>query len=775
MTSGANIKTSKWLVISVAASALHPSFALAQTGQNAITDKPVAEAQAEEPGEIVVTATRFETKASKTPIALTAIGETALRSAGVTDPTALGNLVPNLTINRNNGVQITIRGVTSNDGTEKGDPSAAFMLDGIYIARPQVQEVSFFDIARAEVLRGPQGTLFGRNTTAGAINLISNRPNFDGVSGSIDAAYGNYNNAQLTGVVNAPVTDDLALRAAVTYNRRDNFIRGGTNFPLDLSPFKDDVSTRLSALYVFDKGELLIRGDYSHLGGKVMGQGVFVPTLNFYSNFTTQLTDPTYIASQRSTKQLLTINSQTADLAQYAGLARNLERDSQTYGVGAEFKYDLGPVTFNYLGSARGFDRHEGKLFYYVAGLTPWQYDASFRQNSQEIRLATNGEGPLRAQIGAYYFRERGSVDSILYARVVNGARLVPGQVGYVFAFPQRYVLSESKALFGQATYSLLPSLRLTGGVRYTNDEKARTGATVQCRFDINCGAAGDISSPNNARRTYNKVTWKVGADYDLGSRTLLYGLVATGYKAGGFNDGCEAGTGTGCTLPANSLYYEPETLTNYEIGLKTRFWQNRARLNVSAFHYDYSNLQLSQVGPFCAGGALCTQTTNATAAKIDGIELEGNVAVTDRDRLDGSFSWLDARYGSFFPNAAAYPTLNWEGKRLDRSPEFAFTAGYTHSFPVGDGATFDVGARTRYSASYRLAALAINAQFRQPEFTQTDLTATYTAPDRAWYLQAFAKNLENNLQVTVAGAGANGTVQFSDPRTYGVRAGTRF
>ncbi|MEY2927150.1 MAG: hypothetical protein RL367_1627, partial [Pseudomonadota bacterium] len=167
------------------------------------------EAKEDANGDIIVTATRFETLSSKTPIAVTAISGDALRTAGITNPTALGDQVPSVMINRNNGLQITIRGVTSADGTEKGDPSAAFMSDGIYIARQQAQEVSFFDISRVEVLRGPQGTLFGRNTTAGAVNLITNRPNLDGVSGSVDAAYGNYNTLQATAVVNAPVSESF--------------------------------------------------------------------------------------------------------------------------------------------------------------------------------------------------------------------------------------------------------------------------------------------------------------------------------------------------------------------------------------------------------------------------------------------------------------------------------------------------------------------------------------------------------------------------------------
>lgn len=200
-------------------------------------------------GDIVVTANRTESLASKTPVALTAVAGTALVSQGITNPTALAETVPNLSIDRANGLQITIRGVTSTDGTEKGDPSAAFMLDGIYIARPQVQEVSFFDIGRVEVLRGPQGTLYGRNTTAGVVNVISAKPKLDKFEGSVDLNYGNYNTFQATGVINVPVSEKIALRGAVNYDRRDSYLKAGTGFTSKLSPFKENLSLRGSALF----------------------------------------------------------------------------------------------------------------------------------------------------------------------------------------------------------------------------------------------------------------------------------------------------------------------------------------------------------------------------------------------------------------------------------------------------------------------------------------------------------------------------------------------
>jgi iron complex outermembrane receptor protein len=602
-------------------------------------------------------------------------------------------------INRNNGLQITIRGVTSADGTEKGDPSAAFMADGVYIARQQAQEVSFFDISRVEVLRGPQGTLYGRNTTAGAVNVITNRPDLTKFSGSVDAAYGNYNNTQITGILNTPINENLGLRFGVNYDHRDSFLKAGQNLNADLNPFKDNISARMTALLKFDKGELLLRGDYSHMGGITTNA---LPTSNFYSNYTTNTVNPTYIANGQSNDQLLTLTPTTKDGLYNLARANNLRRDNATYGMMGEFKYDFGFFTLNYVGSYREFKRHEGNYSYYATGFAPNKFDGWYWQNSQELRLSTNGTGPFRAQAGVYYFKERGSIALSIYDRVLNGVRTNPGDAGFLFAFPQGYVMSSSLAGFGQLTYSPMSNLHITGGIRYTADEKARTGYTVTCAYDLSCSAAGDVKTPNIADRHYQKTTWKIGVDYEVTPSTMLYGTVSTGYKAGGFNDGCEAGTGTGCTLPASTLYYQPETLTAYEIGTKTALFDRRLRLNLSAFHYDYNNLQLTQVGPYCAGGTQCTQTTNAASAKVDGIEAEANVAATAHDKIDFSLSWLNARYGNFLPNAATYPTLNFQGLKLDRSPTITLMGGVTHTFPLANGGEVVAGCARAIPAATR-------------------------------------------------------------------------
>jgi iron complex outermembrane recepter protein len=740
---------------SMAVAGFLASAAMAQTAAPANPPQTVSD------GDIIVTANRTESLASKTPVALTAISGANLRTAGITNPTTLGERVPNISIDRGDGLQITIRGITSSDNTEKGDPSAAFLSDGIYIARPQAQEVSFFDIDRVEVLRGPQGTLYGRNTTAGVVNLVTARPKHK-FEASVDGAYGNYNTFQVTGILNVPVNDWIAVRAAINEDRRDNFISG----PASINPFKQNISGRLSTLFDFASNvSLLLRGDYS----LIQGSGVQAVSLQ---NFFVQPTAPA--AGQRGTDPIY-INGST-DQQRQLGFTPTVDpyRHNENYGVMADLSWGItDKLTLAYVGGYRKLIRNEiAPLF---LGFTPGTQNAvqakfvipnSYQQDSQELRLAYN-DGPLKAQAGFYYFHE----NQVIYPQIVGLISPTPGTVGYVFGFPQ-HAQARSYAGFGQATYTLIDGLRVTGGIRWTRDEKKRLGATV-FHTDLFQPDSFPPDSLNDAELNASKITWRAGLDYDLNSRTLLYGSVATGYKSGAFNDGCSAGQ-PNCTapLPDGALYYKPETLTAYEVGFKTRLAGNRLRLNGNYFHYDYVNLQVSQSSNICGGP--CSVTTNAAKAKIDGVELEGNAAPTRADQFDFSVAWLNARYADY-PIVAG---VNLAGMKLDRSPSWVFGLGYRHTVSLANGATLAAGVHSKISASYGFLSTVLLAQFRQPAYTRTDLDLTYTAPAGRWYLQAFAKNLENKLILSGVSLSSSfpsldgGTAVFQDPMTYGVRAG---
>ncbi len=753
----------------------NPVAAAVNTALGAASSAAIRLAQAEVPAqagartepramaleEIIVTATRRESLASETPIALTAITGQGLIDSGVTNPTELADLVPNLSIDRaGGGVQVTIRGVTSTDTTEKGDPSAAFMLDGVYIARPQAQEVSFYDIARVEVLRGPQGTLYGRNTTAGLINVITNRPTFDEFGGSANVAGGNFGTIQATGVINAPVSDNFAIRAAVNYDQRDNYLDGGPLLTGDIDPFKENISGRLQGLYDWSSGNLLVTADYSQIKGTPYD---LLPLRNFYAA-TANGVDPEYIGDDRSSDGLRYIDTP---------IAWDTWRENDTWGLGVELNQDIGPVTMTYTGSYREFTRDEADARISVDGALAYRaaFEGDYEQNSHELRFANSGDGAIQLQAGLYYFREESDILQRLMLVPNPGATGDGASLG----FAQGPTVAESRAAFAQGTFALTDALRLTAGARYSEDEKSRVGFTLSCPSFFDCGTTvpSNTNPTNDAAVDFSKTTWRAGLDYDINVETMIYGSVATGYKAGGFNDGCVVGTGAGCTQPESLFYYDPEELTAYEVGVKTRLFDGAMSLNVAAFLYDYSNIQLSQLVAECfgPGSGPCNLTTNGGEAEVTGVEIEGTYAITSSDRLDFSLAYLDAHFTDFQPN----PTTDFNGKSLDRSPEWAATLGYQHTFHLDNGGEIVGGVRSRYSDSYTLMVLGTLNFYEQPSYTKTDVTLTYNAPGDVWYLQAFARNLEDSIVVTTVAVGARSSVQISDPFTYGLRAGFNF
>ena len=331
---------SKHLCIAALASVVHPSILLAQTAPVI----PAEEGEVAEPadsGLIIVTANRTRSVADETPVALSAISGEALQEQGITNPTQLEKAAPNLSIVRDNGLQITIRGVTSDDDTEKGDPSAGFLVNDIYIARPQAQEVSFFDVERVEVLRGPQGTLYGRNTTAGLINVLSRRPVMAEVSGTASFTYESYDHIVASGAVNIPVADVLAIRVAGNLDRRDSYIINGTDDGYEYDPFKNNLSGRVSLRFEpVPDVRIDVIGDYSDIGGRTINA---VPLANFFSEIVPG-TRPTYLDPDAKTARTNLFRQGQEPI-----------RDINDRGVTGQFEWSPGDFTMTYLGSYREF------------------------------------------------------------------------------------------------------------------------------------------------------------------------------------------------------------------------------------------------------------------------------------------------------------------------------------------------------------------------------------------------------------------------------------
>jgi iron complex outermembrane receptor protein len=442
----------------------------------------------------------------------------------------------------------------------------------------------------------------------------------------------------------------------------------------------------------------------------------------------------------------------------------------KTSALTAQFDWDLGPATLSWLGAHRSYDHDYLYNFYYrvtpaIALGVRQPFDAGYGQDSHELRLATNGTGPVSAQGGVYWFREHAR--DTYYFRDLQAVGLPPY---YVFANDP--VTSRSKALFGQATVRVADGLRATAGARYTEDDKSRTGYIGYQRtatFD----AATDLRELNAGSIATDKTTWRLGLDYDLAPATLVYGSIATGYKAGGFNDGCVAGdvrNGVGCpaatALPATSLTYRPETVRAYEAGVKTRFWDRHASLNLAAFHYDYRDLQLSN--EVIVAGRPRYETTNAGAASIRGLEADGQVLATSADRITYALTLLDAHYTNYVPDGVH----SWSGVKLDRTPPRTLSLGWEHRLRLGGGELAG-GIASRASAAYLLGVPQAGLKYNVPGHTETDLHVGWEPDGARWRVLARVRNLENEVRpMTIS---SSGLAVPTEPRTADVRFDYRF
>ncbi|WP_298397631.1 TonB-dependent receptor [Sphingobium sp.] len=699
-------------------------------------------------GEIIVTAQKRPELLSKTPLSISAVTGDALKTNAVNDAMSLAVAVPTVRIEQANGLRVTIRGVSSADGSEKGDPSAAFMLNGVYLARQQSLSGAFFDVSRIEVLRGPQGTLYGRNATAGVVNIITNSPT-DKFEAAVNGEISNYDTYRVDAMVNLPVTEKLAIRAAGAYNKHDSYLVQREGETRKLGNDQDEYAFRLSAEQKFgaeDQGSILIIGDYAHQGGAGPQQ---LQIGNFFRNPTS--TNPTFYNSSSADQRTVNYN-----------FPSNLRQDNKNYGVTGELNYDFGGVGITYLGGYRVFDRYNlaPQAFPNSGAYPDQEISGKTYSQSHEARIATTGDGPLKAVAGLYYFKEK----------TENLVTLLPNYAGYsLFAFLQDPTIGESKAAFGQATYSVTDKLRVTGGIRYSKDKKSRVGRVVTQRTStILDPSLYTVTQINDAERSFSKVTWKAGVDYDLTDKVMLYANVSTGYKAGGFNDGCSTTSTSICNSPISEdrLYYRPETLTAYEAGMRGRFMDNALTLNLTGFWYDYSNLQLSSVQePPAPPGQL---TLNAGKARVKGIEAQAVITPTKRDRIDLSFNYLDAYYTQYRPTLV----IDFAGKPLDNSPKFTVQTGYTHTFPLANGGDIAAHVDSQLNSDYVNTNFGNGVQFRYPSYTKSNANITYTTPDGRYSVGAFVKNIENTI--TFSGY-ASGRIYVSEPRLYGIRAGVKF
>ena len=714
--------------------------AIAQSTQTA-PDEPLPRAEIQETGlsasddEIIITAQRRAERLQDVPISITAIGGEELADRGVVDLSDLAAGVPGLAITGFAGVNasnlVSIRGVSGQLAPIGASQATAIYLDGVYLPRPDAAFFGLNDIERVEILRGPQGTLYGRNATAGAINIITRTPG-DVFEGGLNVSYGNFDEVLVRGDISGPIGGGFAAGISGSYYERDGFFLNTTTG----NTIGDRRSITGRATIVYDNGsnfDARLSADWSEISGPDIFKngyvnGVFVGLGN---------------------PRTLTNNEES-----------RIFGGTDTGGIGLVMNYEVSDsLVVTSISAWRTFDRKDG---YDIDGsaLLSLYVDSAHAADTlnQEIRAVYTGDR-LRFTAGANWFHEDAWFGFIVNPpdRANPRARLSP------------YDTSDLDALaaFTQVEFDISREITVLGGLRYNYETRDFTvdysNGPVPGNF-----VSGTVSD--------SALLPMIGVNVEPTEDLLFYAKYSQGYQAPGF------GFVPGPTAPAN--VFGPETLHAYEIGLKSQFFGRRVTFNAAAFHYDYEDLQVrTQIREGQVG------ISNAASATVDGVEAELLVRATPQLTLRAHGTYLDARYGSFcetisiaaplfndptcIPLGGALPTgADRAGNRLNNAPNWSGGFGADFSRPLSSSITINLtGSYTFESSAFTHAANQFGRHFG---WHRLDARAALQFSN-GFEVYAYGRNLTNDRYCAFFLTQSNFVLSQSKnhPRTYG--AGLRF
>jgi iron complex outermembrane receptor protein len=731
-------------------------------------------------GEIVVTAEKRESTIQDTAIAVSAFSGDELAGVGITGTDALATYTPGLAIQKEVIGKVVIRGIGTENYTVGSDPGVAIHKDGVYLARSSVAIFDFFDVNRVEVLRGPQGTLYGRNATGGVINIVSVEPGAE-FGGYARVDVGNYSKRRVEGALNVPFSDSVQGRLSVLYAQRDGYTKnvfpGAPAFSLGagLPTVAALSSARARDVDQLDnqdlwgaRGQLKIALGQSAsvlLSAEILRDDSLPPAFKYFAGA------PWIRPTDLNPRDLRTV-SQGFETA-IPGTNRTVPSVGQANqdAFSARVTWDLGDLTLTSLSGYRKIDFswiNDGDGFdqFFV---TYFQTDQS-KQFSQEFQLTNSDKGPLQWILGAYYLNEK--------ADTFTG-------IPFIIPVPQPAILWDGKsktsayALFGQATYAFTDRLRTTLGLRYNKEDKK--GDLAYSLFGGPINPAPPIA-PVGTRwaqvldKSWSAVTPKASVEYDFAPDVMGYGSVTRGFKSGGFN------------LLAGQAPYDPEYLWSYELGLKTKSAGGRLIANISAFYYDYTDMQVGKVVNLSA------TVVNAAKATIKGAEVELRAAPVDALELNAGIAFLDTKYDEFLTEDPGWPgargcgalvaaprTISLAGCELPRAPKVQGSVGAQWKLALANGGEF------RLRGDYAYRGRQFFTQFNrdivsQDAYGTLNARVTYAAPGEAWSVTAYGDNLSQKdyfATVLESGVAAPGTVVpqavVGPPRTYGVVVNVKF
>jgi iron complex outermembrane receptor protein len=719
---------SQWILTALMCGAA--SSALAQT-----PDAKAPRDDGTEIQEIVVTAQKRAQTLADVPASVSVLGGETLARASVTRLDDVAKLTPNFIVAQGSTPQqnrFTIRGLTSSTSNQGIDPSVGFFIDGVYIARSEAVLTQLLDVERIEVLRGPQGTLYGKNTTVGAVNIITKRPT-DTPEAQILAEYGNYDSVRLQGRVAGPlVKDGVAGSVSGFYTDRDGFTTNTTT------------------------GDKL--GSLKTYGGRAKlaidpAPGVAITLIADYEKD----------KGLGSTADLSRLNGVATDVFDYTTARNGPEtNDVETYGTSGQIDWNLGALTLRSITAWRG-----SKMSNIVdsdSTATAFPYGMGFRiadasQASQEIQLFSPDNRRFRYIVGLFY----------LHQDLKSQGGLIIPSTG-VRPLNQHFdQTGDSTAVFGQVNYDLLTNLTLTVGGRYSYETR---DATISQLAPAGVGYA--VINPAIQRSSdEDNFSPLVSLNYKFDRDLSVYATYSEGVKSGGFN--AEPYAGTAATV-AQTLAFEPEKATSLEAGFKSRFWDRRASLNLSVYRMNFDNLQVSTFN------GVSFSVTNAASARSTGIELEGAVNPVKGLSLTGALGYSRAKYRDFLYQASASATaIDLSGRQLGYAPKWTGSASAQYEHEVSAAMTAGVRADYQYMGQQVLSAfLDSRAGQKAVELVNARL---YLRTDKGLEFALWGKNLFNEHYLIDARSPLNIPGTSTDdyggvvslPRTYGVSVSAKF
>ena len=688
-------------------------------------------------GDIVVVAQRRSENLQRVPIAISALPEERLEAANITSTAQLTNVTPAITLNATVGFLLPrIRGIGNSAAGPAVENSVATYVDGVYIASAPGTLLDLNNVARVEVLKGPQGTLFGRNATGGLIQVITKDPSST-FHGEANVGYGNYNTAVGDAYLTGPITTGLSADLSVSGRYQGDGWGKNLFTGTDVYRVHGSFSARSKWLLSVDEATKL------RLSFDVMREVSSIPSPGL-------LGGTAAAAYVDAAGKPIVINTKPRDLfTNDDPLHKTL-----SWGASAKFDHDFGGVTLTDIAAYRqmrldqAFDADGSPTPLYYQ--TYAQHDAQF---SEEFQLASSSHGPFQWIIGAYYFDLTSDWNPLRTAIGPNASR--GASVNRVF------LTTRSVSGYAQATYSITTDTRLTGGFRYTTETGTLEGNTTAVAAS---GAATTSALPTGSFDS-NTPTWRVALDHDFAPAVMGYLSWNRGFKSGGFNG----------QAPTQAPY-QPETLDAYEAGLKSTLFDRRLRVNIAAFLYNYRNVQVNTFQ-----GAIGV-IYNGAKARIYGIDADVDVAITDRLSLTGGAVALHDRFVDFPLAQIARPNGNGTvaivpgpatGNRLPFASDFNGTLGFVYRARLTDNLATDFAISNLYSTGFFTQP---DNYLKQNSYVNTNASVNVKVADNRFNVKLWVSNLFDKNVLTIASASSSFQfASYAAPRTFGISLGTRF